>query len=115
MVREPIVLSARGFTVANMFQTRLGKRQRRVPSVSHGGSTTQNIRRRGGRGIIGQAMRRARRAALAAHWYGTSLVSTGSDLRTAQTLLRHTNLQTSATNVRVKNVPKQLTGSTRSE
>jgi integrase/recombinase XerD len=30
------------------------------------------------------------------HWYGTNLVATGADLRTAQTLLRHANLQTTA-------------------
>lgn len=26
------------------------------------------------------------------HWYGSTLVSDGADLRTAQTLLRHANL-----------------------
>ncbi|WP_062887356.1 tyrosine-type recombinase/integrase [Mycobacterium avium] len=30
------------------------------------------------------------------HWYGTNLVASGADLRTAQTLLRHANLQTTA-------------------
>lgn len=35
------------------------------------------------------------------HWYGTNLVATGADLRTAQTLLRHANLQTTAIYVQV--------------
>jgi integrase/recombinase XerD len=30
------------------------------------------------------------------HWYGTKLVADGTDLRTAQTLLRHANLNTTA-------------------
>jgi integrase len=49
--------------------------------------------------IIGQAMRRADIPGTAhglRHWYGTNLVATGADLRTAQTLLRHQNLQTTA-------------------
>ncbi|WP_262491114.1 tyrosine-type recombinase/integrase [Mycobacterium simiae] len=30
------------------------------------------------------------------HWYGTNLVTSGADLRTAQTLLRHSNLASTA-------------------
>lgn len=54
--------------------------------------------------IIGNAMRRAGIAGTPhslRHWYGTNLVSTGADLRTAQTLLRHANLQTTAIYVQV--------------
>jgi integrase len=49
--------------------------------------------------IIGQAMLRAEIPGTPhglRHWYGTNLVATGADLRTAQTLLRHANLQTTA-------------------
>jgi integrase/recombinase XerD len=49
--------------------------------------------------IIGQAMRRAGTVGTPhalRHWYGSNLVATGADLRTAQTLLRHANLQTTA-------------------
>ena len=49
--------------------------------------------------IIGQAMRRAGIVGTPhalRHWYGSNLVATGADLRTAQTLLRHANLQTTA-------------------
>lgn len=35
------------------------------------------------------------------HWFGTNLVASGTDLRTAQTLLRHDNLQTTALYVAV--------------
>lgn len=35
------------------------------------------------------------------HWYGTELVNSGTDLRTAQTLLRHSSLTTTATYVQV--------------
>ena len=54
--------------------------------------------------IIGNAMRRANVGGTPhslRHWYGTNLVSTGADLRTAQTLLRHANLQTTAIYVQV--------------
>lgn len=54
--------------------------------------------------IISQAMRRADVPGTPhslRHWYGTNLVSSGADLRTAQTLLRHTNLQTTAIYVQV--------------
>ena len=30
------------------------------------------------------------------HWYGTNLVASGADLGTAQTLLRHSNLASTA-------------------
>jgi integrase/recombinase XerD len=49
--------------------------------------------------IIGMAMRRAGIVGTPhalRHWYGSNLVATGTDLRTAQTLLRHANLQTTA-------------------
>jgi integrase len=36
------------------------------------------------------------------HWYGSALVGDGADLRTAQTLLRHTCLSTTAGYVQVK-------------
>jgi len=40
------------------------------------------------------------------HWYGSNLVAGGADLRTAQTLLRHTNLQTTAIYVQVADVKR---------
>lgn len=36
------------------------------------------------------------------HWYGSTLVGDGADLRTAQTLLRHANLNTTAIYVAVR-------------
>ncbi|GJO59102.1 Tyrosine recombinase XerD [Mycobacterium marinum] len=54
--------------------------------------------------IIGNAMRRARILGTPhslRHWYGTNLVANRADLRTAQTLLRHANLQTTAIYVQV--------------
>jgi len=54
--------------------------------------------------IIGQAMRRAGVVGTPhslRHWYGTNLVASGADLRTTQTLLRHSNLQTTAIYVQV--------------
>jgi site-specific recombinase XerD len=63
------------------------------------------IRPRGVADIIGNAMDRAGipggTAHRLRHWYGTTLVSGGADLRTAQTLLRHANLQTTAIYVQV--------------
>ena len=41
------------------------------------------------------------------HWYGTKLVGDGTDLRTAQTLLRHANLNTTAIYVQVSD-PKRV-------
>jgi integrase/recombinase XerD len=41
------------------------------------------------------------------HWYGSKLVADGADLRTAQTLLRHANLNTTAIYVRVHD-PKRV-------
>jgi site-specific recombinase XerD len=35
------------------------------------------------------------------HWYGSKLVADGTDLRTAQTLLRHVNLNATAIYVQV--------------
>ncbi|MDI3314503.1 MAG: tyrosine-type recombinase/integrase [Mycobacterium sp.] len=65
----------------------------------------QPIRPRGVADIIGQAMDRAGipggTAHRLRHWYGTRLVSDGTDLRTAQTLLRHANLNTTAIYTRV--------------
>jgi len=56
--------------------------------------------------IIKQAMDRAGipggTAHRLRHWYGTTLVGDGADLRTAQTLLRHTNLNTTAVYVQVR-------------
>ncbi len=54
--------------------------------------------------IIGDAMRRADVPGTPhslRHWYGTNLVAAGADLRTAQTLLRHAHLQTTAIYVQV--------------
>ncbi len=54
--------------------------------------------------IIGNAMSRAGIPGTPhslRHWYGTNLVASGADLRTAQTLLRHANLQTTAIYVQV--------------
>ena len=54
--------------------------------------------------IIGQAMRRAGIIGTPhalRHWYGSNLVAAGADLRTAQTLLRHANLQTTAIYIQV--------------
>lgn len=54
--------------------------------------------------IIGNAMRRAGVPGTPhglRHWYGTNLVASGADLRCAQTLLRHANLQTTAIYVQV--------------
>jgi integrase/recombinase XerD len=60
----------------------------------------QPIRSRGVADIIGQAMDRAGTPGGTVHrlrhWYGTELVADGADLRTAQTLLRHANLNTTA-------------------
>jgi integrase/recombinase XerD len=41
------------------------------------------------------------------HWYGSKLVADGTDLRTAQTLLRHANLNTTAIYVQVSD-PKRV-------
>ena len=55
--------------------------------------------------IIQQAMVRAEipggTAHRLRHWYGSTLVGDGADLRTAQTLLRHSNLNTTAVYVQV--------------
>ncbi|BBX59774.1 Tyrosine recombinase XerC [Mycobacterium shottsii] len=60
--------------------------------------------------IISQAMDRADipggTAHRIRHWYGTNLVGDGADLRTAQTLLRHANLNTTAIYVQVSD-PKR--------
>lgn len=61
--------------------------------------------------IISQAMDRADipggTAHRLRHWYGTTLVGDGADLRTAQTLLRHQNLNTTAIYVQVSD-PKRV-------
>ncbi len=58
------------------------------------------IRARGVSDVIGQAMDRAGipggTAHRLRHWYGTTLVSGGTDLRTTQTLMRHEQLNTTA-------------------
>ncbi|KLO29573.1 hypothetical protein ABH37_13205 [Mycobacterium haemophilum] len=54
--------------------------------------------------IIGDAMRRADIPGTPhslRHWFGSNLVASGADLRTAQTLLRHANLQTTSIYVQV--------------
>ncbi|CAN5524054.1 tyrosine recombinase XerC [soil metagenome] len=65
----------------------------------------QPIARRSVSEVIQQAMMRADipggTAHRLRHWYGTTLVGDGADLRTAQTLLRHTNLNTTAIYVKV--------------
>lgn len=64
----------------------------------------QPILAKGVSDIIGQAMKRADVPGTPhslRHWYGTNLVASGADLRTAQTLLRHANLQTTAIYVQV--------------
>lgn len=64
----------------------------------------QHVHAKGVSDIIGNAMRRAGVSGTPhslRHWYGTNLVATGADLRTAQTLLRHANLQTTAVYVAV--------------
>lgn len=58
------------------------------------------IRSRGVADVIGNAMARAGipggTAHRLRHWYGTKLVSSGTDLRTTQTLMRHEQLNTTA-------------------
>ncbi|UXA09378.1 tyrosine-type recombinase/integrase [Mycobacterium sp. SMC-2] len=60
----------------------------------------QPIERRSVSEVIQMAMQRAGipggTAHQLRHWYGTKLVADGTDLRTAQTLLRHANLNTTA-------------------
>lgn len=54
--------------------------------------------------VISHAMRRAGVRGTAhrlRHWYGTTLVETGTDVRVAQTLMRHGNLATTALYVKV--------------
>jgi len=71
----------------------------------------QPILRRGVTDSIGQAMQRAGinggTAHRLRHWYGSKLVADGTDLRTAQTLLRHSNLNTTAIYVAVAD-PRRL-------
>jgi site-specific recombinase XerD len=65
---------------------------------------------RGVADIIGRAMDRAEipggTAHRIRHWYGSTLVGDGADLRTAQTLLRHANLNTTAIYVQVHDVKR---------
>ncbi len=60
----------------------------------------QHVLSRGVVDAIGDAMRRGGipggTAHRLRHWYGTTLVASGTDLRTAQTLLRHSNLASTA-------------------
>lgn len=71
----------------------------------------QPILRRAVGDIIGAAMGRAGipngTAHRLRHWYGSKLVADGTDLRTAQTLLRHANLNTTAIYVAVSD-PRRL-------
>jgi integrase/recombinase XerD len=48
-----------------------------------------------------------RRRSEVRHWFGSTLVGDGADLRTAQTLLRHANLNTTAIYVQVSD-PKRV-------
>lgn len=64
----------------------------------------QPVRRDSVSTVIAHAMRRAGVRGTAhqlRHWYGTTLVETGTDIRVAQTLMRHGNLATTALYVRV--------------
>jgi integrase/recombinase XerD len=59
--------------------------------------------------IIGNAMRRAGVPGTPhslRHWFGTNLVAAGADLRCAQQLLRHANLQTTAIYIQVASVKR---------
>lgn len=71
----------------------------------------QPIRRRGVGDVIKNTMDRAGipggTAHRLRHWYGSKLVADGTDLRTAQTLLRHANLNTTAIYVQVSD-PKRV-------
>ncbi|WP_240757558.1 tyrosine-type recombinase/integrase [Nakamurella flava] len=61
------------------------------------GSRTGHVLPRSVTDVVRLAMRRAGVPGSAhslRHWYGTTLVQSGTDLRTAQTLLRHANLNT---------------------
>jgi integrase/recombinase XerD len=69
----------------------------------------QPIRGRGVTDIISNAMRRADINGTPhglRHYFGTNLVATGADLRTAQTLLRHASLATTAIYVAVADVKR---------
>lgn len=70
----------------------------------------QHVRSRNVGDVIADAMRRAGihdgTAHRLRHWYGSKLVADGTDLRTAQTLLRHQNLQTTAIYVQVVDVKR---------
>lgn len=70
----------------------------------------QPIRSRGVADIISQAMDRAGipggTAHRLRHWYGTKLVAQGTDLRTAQALLRHANLNTTSIYVAVSDTKR---------
>jgi integrase len=81
----------------------------------------QPIARRSVSEVIQMAMQRAGipggTAHRIRHWYGSQLVAGGADLRTAQTLLRHANLNTTAIYVQgclTRSVLRRLTGWTRS-
>lgn len=57
--------------------------------------------------IIGQAMRRAKIPGTPhalRHWYASTLLDDGADLRTVQELLRHTSIQTTQVYTKVKDV-----------
>jgi integrase/recombinase XerD len=66
------------------------------PSVSR---PNEPVRAKSMSQMLGRAMERADVPGTPhalRHWFGTSLVSSGTDLRTTQTLLRHVNLATTA-------------------
>jgi integrase len=60
--------------------------------------------------IVSQAFKRSgidRTAHDLRHWFGTELVRSGADLRTAQTLLRHGNLSTTAIYVQIADTQRE--------
>ncbi|OBY33761.1 hypothetical protein ACT18_00150 [Mycolicibacter kumamotonensis] len=70
----------------------------------------QHILGKGVSDIVGQAMRRAGVQGTPhslRHWYGTTLLDDGADLRTVQTLLRHSSLATTAIYTKVPDGRRQ--------
>ncbi|ORB70261.1 hypothetical protein BST45_07050 [Mycobacterium shinjukuense] len=84
----------------------------RQPTSARSADPVSRCRRRhrpgdGPRGIPGGTAHRLQ------HWYETKLVADGTDLRTAHTLLRHANLNTTAIYIQVSTPTesRRLTGS----